>query len=77
MYTKKQNIYARDPVNASNDAVKIKSRHELNSFVPKAVHEELPHRPTVEKKRQWISECNGYQKLGGLSRDTKTSTDAA
>ena len=54
------NVYARDPVNPSNGAVQIKSLHELNSFVPNTVQEELPHRLTVEKKTvkttQWISQ---------------------
>ena len=53
-------VYARDPVNPSNGAVKIKSHQELNSFVPNTVQEELPHRLTVEKKTmtttQWISQ---------------------
>ena len=54
------NVYARDPVNPSNGAVQIKTLYELNSFVPNTVHEELPHRLTVEKKKmtitQWISQ---------------------
>ena len=54
------NVYARDSVNPSNGAVQIKFPHELYSFVPNTVQEELPHRLTVEKKivttTQWISQ---------------------